>query len=87
MQNIWLCAGFLSISASLSAQQPDGRTIMVRYGNSFSAPLPEIRTGAACTEHYISQLQGKRVGLLVNPTSRIGKRHLVDTLIALGIRP
>jgi uncharacterized protein YbbC (DUF1343 family) len=87
MHNIWLCAGFTAAFASLHAQQAGGRTIMVRYGNSFSEPLPTIRTGAECTERYIPQLQGKKVGLLVNPTSRIGSRHLVDTLVALGVRP
>jgi len=48
-------------------------------------PPPALRTGAAQTELYLPQLQGKRVGLLVNQTSRIGEQHLVDTLHALGI--
>lgn len=44
-----------------------------------------IRTGAEQTTQYLPQLRGKRVGLLVNQTSRIGHRHLVDTLYQLGI--
>jgi uncharacterized protein YbbC (DUF1343 family) len=43
-------------------------------------------TGAEQTEKYISYLQGKRVAILGNPTSVIGKRHLVDSLMARGIR-
>jgi uncharacterized protein YbbC (DUF1343 family) len=44
-----------------------------------------ITTGAEQTEKYIPYLQGKRVGVLANPTTVIGKRHLVDSLIARGI--
>ncbi len=40
-----------------------------------------IRTGADQTELYLPLLQGKKVGLVVNPTSIIGKQHLVDTLL------
>lgn len=41
--------------------------------------------GAERTEKYLPILEGKRVGLLVNHTSRVGESHLVDTLINLGI--
>jgi len=34
---------------------------------------------------YLAQLQGKRVALVVNQTSVIGKTHLVDTLLQLGV--
>ena len=44
-----------------------------------------IVTGAEQTEKYISFLKGKRVGILANPTTVIGKRHLVDSLLARGI--
>lgn len=44
-----------------------------------------IITGAEQTEKYISLLKGKRVGILANPTTVIGKRHLVDSLLARGI--
>lgn len=52
-------------------------------------PQPEvkrpIRTGAEQTEKYLPYLNGKRVALLANPTSVIGKTHLVDSLHRLGI--
>ncbi|NCT93830.1 MAG: DUF1343 domain-containing protein [Chitinophagaceae bacterium] len=45
-----------------------------------------IKTGAEQTEKYIAQLQNKRVAILANPTSVIGKTHLVDSLLKRGIR-
>ncbi|QEH42943.1 exo-beta-N-acetylmuramidase NamZ domain-containing protein [Chitinophaga sp. XS-30] len=49
-------------------------------------PAPTgIITGADQTEKYISYLKGKRVAVLANPTTIIGKRHLVDSLMAAGI--
>jgi len=35
---------------------------------------------------YIDSLQGKRVAVVGNQTSMVGKTHLVDTLLSLGIR-
>lgn len=46
----------------------------------------EIRTGAEQTEKYLPLLRGKRVAVLANPTSVIGKTHLVDSLQKLGIQ-
>lgn len=45
-----------------------------------------ILPGADQTEKYIDYLKNKRVGILANPTSTIGKTHLVDSLIARGIK-
>ncbi|MFI3248720.1 MAG: DUF1343 domain-containing protein [Rikenellaceae bacterium] len=46
-----------------------------------------IENGADRIDQYINQLEGKRVGLIVNQTSCIGgdKTHLLDTLIALDV--
>jgi len=44
-----------------------------------------IKTGAEQTEKYLPFLKGKRVAILANPTSVIGKTHLVDSLKTLGI--
>ena len=44
-----------------------------------------IKTGAERTEEYVPYLKGKRVAILANPTSIIGKTHLVDSLKSLGI--
>ena len=45
-----------------------------------------IVTGADQTTKYLDYLKGKRIGVLANPTSRIGNQHLVDSLIKLGIK-
>jgi uncharacterized protein YbbC (DUF1343 family) len=45
----------------------------------------EIKTGAEQTDKYLSYLKGKRVAILANPTSIIGKTHLVDSLRTLGV--
>ncbi|MGC3945040.1 MAG: DUF1343 domain-containing protein [Chryseolinea sp.] len=44
-----------------------------------------LQTGAEQLDQYLSQLKGKRVAMLANPTSIIGKSHLVDSLKNLGI--
>jgi len=48
-------------------------------------PERPLQTGAEQTERYVDSLKGKRIGLVVNATSTIGKVHLVDTLRSLGI--
>jgi uncharacterized protein YbbC (DUF1343 family) len=54
---------------------------------SLNAEAAVIKTGADQTEKYIPYLKGKRVGILANPTSVIGKKnvHLVDSLLKLGV--
>ena len=47
--------------------------------------IPAIELGAAQMDKYIRLLNGKRVALVVNQTSRIGDSHLVDTLISKGV--
>jgi uncharacterized protein YbbC (DUF1343 family) len=44
-----------------------------------------IKSGAWSTEEYLPLLADKKVGLIVNQTSTIGNRHLVDSLITRGI--
>ena len=45
----------------------------------------EMLTGAERTSYYLPLLKGKNIGLVVNQTSIIGKVHLVDSLIQLGL--
>ena len=45
----------------------------------------EIKTGAGQTEKYLPYLKGKRVAIMANLTSIIGKTHLVDSLKKLGV--
>ncbi|WP_460939540.1 exo-beta-N-acetylmuramidase NamZ family protein [Spirosoma humi] len=44
-----------------------------------------VQTGADQMNVYLPALQGKRVGLVVNHTSRVGTSHLVDSLLSRGI--
>jgi uncharacterized protein YbbC (DUF1343 family) len=48
-------------------------------------PPPAIRTGAERMEALIPKLQGQKLGLVVHPASRVGEKHLVDTLLAAGM--
>nr|WP_270087175.1 DUF1343 domain-containing protein [Sphingobacterium sp. SYP-B4668] len=45
-----------------------------------------IRTGAEQTERYVPYLKGKRVAILGNPSTVIKDKHLVDSLLSLGIQ-
>ncbi len=44
-------------------------------------PIP----AASRTQVYLPLLKGKRVGVFANQTSLVGNKHLVDTLLALGV--
>ncbi len=44
-----------------------------------------IQCGAELTDIYLPILKGKRVAIMANQTSVIGSRHLVDTLLSLGV--
>ncbi|MBB6500184.1 exo-beta-N-acetylmuramidase NamZ domain-containing protein [Pedobacter cryoconitis] len=48
-------------------------------------PPAEILTGAAQTEKYLPLLKGKRIGMVVNPTSVIGQTTSVDSLLKRGV--
>ncbi|GGF23524.1 exo-beta-N-acetylmuramidase NamZ family protein [Hymenobacter cavernae] len=50
-----------------------------------AAPKASLRTGAEQFASYLPRLKGKRVGLVVNQTSRVGRSFLVDTLLAQGV--
>jgi len=45
-----------------------------------------IKTGAEQTEKYLPILKGKRVGMVVNPTSIIGNVTSVDSLLKRGVK-
>lgn len=48
-------------------------------------PRMEVIPGAGSMDAYLPMLEGKRVALLVNQTSIIGKTHLVDSLVSRGV--
>ena len=59
-------------NTSMAKRQPDSKD-------------KQIITGADQTEKYVTYLKDKRVAVLANPTTIIGKRHLVDSLLSVGI--
>lgn len=44
-----------------------------------------IKTGADQTEQYLPYLKGKRVALLANPTTIVGNKHFVDSMLKRGV--
>lgn len=45
-----------------------------------------VKTGArVLLENHLDELEGKRVGLVMNPTARVGDTHMLDTLLARNV--
>jgi uncharacterized protein YbbC (DUF1343 family) len=45
-----------------------------------------VKTGAeVLLDHHIDELKGRKVGLIMNPTSMVDGVHMLDTLINLGV--
>lgn len=75
MKFLIICIAFLTLACS--STNP-------RTASRLNSANP-IKTGAERTDEYVPYLKGKRVAILANPTSIIGKTHLVDSLKSLGI--
>lgn len=56
-----------------------------QYLEMYESPLSSIITGAERTDKYLPLLEGKRVAIMANPTTVIGERHLVDSLLLLDV--
>ncbi|KQC01957.1 exo-beta-N-acetylmuramidase NamZ domain-containing protein [Pedobacter sp. Hv1] len=50
-----------------------------------NARVAKLMTGAEQTEKYLPLLKGKRIGMVVNPTSIIGNQTVVDSLLKRGV--
>lgn len=59
--------------------------LLTEVGLSAEVGEGSLVAGAARLPEYIHLLEGRRVGVLANHTSRIDDRHLVDTLLASGV--
>lgn len=79
-----VCASLLSLIAfGACAQAPKNKVSAI---NQIDKPKPtNILTGAAQTAKYLPLLKGKRVGMVVNPTSIIGNQTSVDSLLKRGV--
>jgi len=51
----------------------------------FTFSNAQIKTGATQLNEYLPLIKSKKIGLVVNQTSVIGKTHLVDSLLTLKI--
>ena len=65
-------------------------TVLFGAGKMENTPASDfsrdpILTGADQVDKYLPYLKGKRVAIMANPTSIIGKTHLVDSLKSLGV--
>ncbi|MEE6186654.1 hypothetical protein PIECOFPK_02403 [Mycovorax composti] len=78
-----LCIVTLSVFI-LSFKNKRSNVSVPASSNTVSEDKP-IRTGAEQTEKYVDYLRGKRVAIMANPTTIIGNKHLVDSLLSLGI--
>jgi uncharacterized protein YbbC (DUF1343 family) len=62
-----------------------GNKTTIKTGNNNPQITPKgksvILTGAEQTELYLDLLKNKRVAILANPTTVIGQKHLVDSLL------
>lgn len=54
-------------------------------GCSANSQSKKVETGASQIPLVLSKVQGKRVAMMVNQTTVVGKTHLVDSLRLLGI--
>ena len=52
---------------------------------SFAQTTNKVITGAERIKDYIGLIKGQNVAIIANQTSMVGKTHLVDTLISLGV--
>ena len=52
---------------------------------AFSATAQQMTVGSEQTDAYLPLLKGKRIAVVANQTTVVGKTHLVDTLLALDI--
>lgn len=70
-----------SAGKSPSSEVPDST-------NTTTDKKPEdkvLKTGADRTSEYLTYLKGKRIAIVVNQTSIIGKTAIVDSLVSLGV--
>jgi uncharacterized protein YbbC (DUF1343 family) len=71
----------LSVVRYNNVEAPKASNYMVKPNSR----TKQLITGADQTEKYLPYLKGKRIGMVVNPSSRIAGKTSVDSLKALGV--
>ena len=59
--------------------------VLLNVSTVFAYDFDKVKVGAERTELYLPLLKGKKIAIIANHTSFVGKIHLVDTLVSLGI--
>jgi uncharacterized protein YbbC (DUF1343 family) len=67
-------------------QNPTQAPTVPASGQAAEVKWTQVTTGAERVQAYVPMLQQLRVGIVANPTSMIGKVHLVDSLVQLGVQ-
>ncbi len=76
---LFVVAAFLLLSIRVKTQ-------VISYKEFEPGSGIYIRPGANNLKQYLPTLKGKSIAIVANQTSMVGKTHLVDTLIKLGIK-
>jgi uncharacterized protein YbbC (DUF1343 family) len=87
MKNLLLLTLYLFFCGCNSSKNTSSNSPNLQQGvsaNSIS-PQSEIAVGAAQFENYLSFLKSKNVAMVVNQTSMIGDKHIVDLLLEKGV--
>lgn len=79
LKNFFIAACWVFIALTSIAQKEKTKTKTNKQGNA------SIITGAERLDAYLHLLKGKRVAVFANTTAIVGRLHLVDTLLKLGI--
>ncbi|SFQ03935.1 exo-beta-N-acetylmuramidase NamZ family protein [Hymenobacter arizonensis] len=74
-----------SSAPATTAATPPADTAQARSAADQTPPTGRVIVGAERLDNYLPQLKNKRVGLVINQTSRVGNAFLVDTLRARGV--
>ncbi|MBF9251954.1 DUF1343 domain-containing protein [Pontibacter sp. 172403-2] len=83
---VWLPVALFALSLSACKQSLQAKSALAEERNDTILPESNsIVAGADQTAEYLPYLKGKRVGMVVNPTSIIGNTPSVDSLQALGV--
>ncbi len=76
---------FISTIISCADQQPEAESTMQQSIQPVSE-IERVTIGAEILiDRHLDELSGLRVGLVMNPTARIGDAHVLDSLLALGV--
>ncbi len=61
-------------------------TLIICCDKKVEQAPPVVKSGAQLLiENHLPELEGRKIGLVMNPTARIGGVHVLDTLLALDV--